>query len=223
MKPTLLALDTSTEICSVAVNVGDSVHMLECHDTKLHSKIILSLIDDLLKQAQLQWSQLDALVFACGPGSFTGIRLSASLIQGLAFAIDKPIISISTLACLAQAAVTEFQAQRILATLDARMQEIYAGFYRLDAGLPLQCEQEIVISPKLIQLPDDKEWLGIGSGFKTYFDDITSATTKRIIHCYPYHYPQAKYLIPLAQQKFARGEFVEDVQALPIYLRDKVT
>src|SRR5579872_2888616 len=128
----LLALDTSGDACSVALRVGQSVIVQEKIASQQQSSCVLPMVQHILAEAGLALSQLDALAFGRGPGSFTGLRIAAGVIQGLAFAADLPVLPISTLAALAQGVYRQTQAQAVLSAIDARMQEVYWGVYGLD-------------------------------------------------------------------------------------------
>ena len=122
---TLLALDTATEACSVALLHGGKKTHLAQFAQREHTKHILPMVDEILAQADITLHQVDALVFGRGPGSFTGVRIGAGIAQGLAFGAALPVIPVSNLAAMAQAAYVQYQAENVLTAIDARMNEVY--------------------------------------------------------------------------------------------------
>ncbi|HWQ94164.1 MAG TPA: tRNA (adenosine(37)-N6)-threonylcarbamoyltransferase complex dimerization subunit type 1 TsaB, partial [Gammaproteobacteria bacterium] len=165
----LLAIDTSTEACSAALLIGTETREHFKLAPREHAKLILPMVDKLLAEAGLSLSQLDAIAFGRGPGSFTGLRIAAGVAQGLAFGADVPVLPISTLAALAQGAYTDLGATRVLTALDARMSEVYWGVYQINgAGVMELHGAEEVCAPGNVSLPLDGEWVGAGSGWKEY-------------------------------------------------------
>jgi len=127
---TLLALDTATEACSVALlRGGEKTHLAQFAQRE-HTKHILPMVDEILAQAGITLHQVDALVFGRGPGSFTGVRIGAGIAQGLAFGAALPVIPVSNLAAMAQAAYVQYQAENVLTAIDARMNEVYFAQWR---------------------------------------------------------------------------------------------
>src|SRR5690348_12267838 len=127
----LLALDTSSIACSVALLLDGDVHYLHKIAPMQQAKLILSMIEELLKTHSLKVNHLDAIAYGCGPGSFTGLRIACSVAQAFGLAADKPLIPISSLAALAQATYIEHQEKKVLAAIDARMDQIYWAAYEL--------------------------------------------------------------------------------------------
>jgi tRNA threonylcarbamoyladenosine biosynthesis protein TsaB len=225
MNNILLAVDAATEHCSVALQLNGTIISRECNTTILHSKTILTLIDDVLKSAAISLKAVEAIAFACGPGSFTGVRLAASITQGLAFAQDLPVIAVSTLKALAQAAVTEYRATQVLAALDARMQEVYWGVYRLEKNILIK-ETEIVCSPQNVPMPPPvaNNWIAIGKGWQTYGEALQlRLADQKIAAIYAEHLPHAKYILALAQQQYDQQDWLNAADAIPNYIRDQVT
>ena len=123
----LLALDTATEACSVALNIdGELTEHYELLPRR-HSRELLPMVEKIIAAAGLSLTQLDAVAFGCGPGAFTGLRVATAMAQGLAFGADLPVIPVSTLAALAQQAHRCYQSTHVLAAIDARMDEVYWG------------------------------------------------------------------------------------------------
>ncbi|WP_422137361.1 tRNA (adenosine(37)-N6)-threonylcarbamoyltransferase complex dimerization subunit type 1 TsaB [Endozoicomonas sp. ALC020] len=214
----ILALDSATEACSVALNLdGEIVEHFELLPRR-HSRELLGMVDNLLKKQAVSLSDLDALAFGCGPGAFTGLRIAAAMVQGLAFAIDKPVVAVSTLRALAQEGFRVHQSNAVLAAIDARMGEVYWGAFKEENGLMQPEIEERVIVPEKVVLPDGKEnWLGMGTGWQ--FEDQLAA---KAVKCFPEAYPRAADIAILAAADFNEGLSVPAEQARPVYLRDKV-
>ncbi|SQF87684.1 M22 peptidase YeaZ [Pseudomonas taetrolens] len=131
---TLLALDTATEACSVALLHDGKVTSHYEVIPRLHAQKLLPMIKDLLAEAGVELSAVEAIAFGRGPGAFTGVRIAIGVVQGLAFALDRPVLPISNLAVLAQRAHREHGATQVASAIDARMDEVYWGCYREQAG-----------------------------------------------------------------------------------------
>lgn len=226
-----LSLDTSTESCSAAL-LYNNEHVVRYQVApRQHSRLILPMIDELFAEAQLALSQLDFIAFACGPGAFTGVRLAAAVTQGIAYAHDLPVVAVSSLAALAQGLHREQQAAHCLAAIDARMQEVYWGFYSVDeAGhMQPQCEEQ-VCQPSAMLLENisqhlSLDWQGAGSGFDQYAQEIEAISKKYSINRLvwsPGRLPHALDIAILAQAKYLNGEVLSAKQALPHYVRNQV-
>ncbi|MCC5827719.1 tRNA (adenosine(37)-N6)-threonylcarbamoyltransferase complex dimerization subunit type 1 TsaB [Alkalimonas sp.] len=218
----LLALDTSTEACSVALRLNDEVLALDEVCPQQHSKRVLPMVQQLLSDAGLTLSQLDGLVFGKGPGSFTGVRIGVGVAQGLAFGADLPVFGVSTLAAMAQAAQRLHQASQVLAAIDARMAEIYFGHYQLDDTGIMQLQgQEQAIRPELLPaLEGSLNYTAVGTGWQTYgalLQQWQSAKSTDIM------YPSARDMLTLAVPAWQAGSFVAAEQAEPSYVRDTVS
>ncbi|WP_386686234.1 tRNA (adenosine(37)-N6)-threonylcarbamoyltransferase complex dimerization subunit type 1 TsaB [Lonepinella sp. MS14437] len=227
-KLTLLALDTSTEACSVALlHQGEITHLDEVAQ-RTHTKRILPMIDQILGQSGLQLNQLDALVFGRGPGSFTGVRVGASVAQGLAFGADLPVIVVSNLTAMAQAAYQQHQAEQVLCAIDARMNEVYfsalkAEKVRLEIGEFLQWQAiiaEQVCSPvRLLEQanPLSGNWLTVGTGWQSYSSLNNVAKNSEIT------LPSAKYMLSVAVPMWFAKQTITATEIEPVYLRNEVT
>ncbi|WP_313914953.1 tRNA (adenosine(37)-N6)-threonylcarbamoyltransferase complex dimerization subunit type 1 TsaB [Tahibacter sp.] len=216
----LLAIETSTEACSVALyHAGTTIERSELAPRR-HAELVLPMADALLAQAGLHRRQLDAIAVGRGPGAFTGVRLAVSIAQGMALGLDLPVIPVSSLAALAFDAPDDGSA--VLAMIDARMGEIYAACYRRDASGALQAlDDERVCAPECLHLPASQAWSVIGSGWRTY----RSVLAERLPEpCWAdgERYPQARAVAVLAAAEFRAGRALPPEQALPLYLRDKV-
>jgi tRNA threonylcarbamoyladenosine biosynthesis protein TsaB len=213
----LLAIDTSTEACSVAVLIDDIVHERFEIVSQRHSERILPLVDAVLAETGLALSQFDALAFGRGPGSFTALRIGAGVVQGLAFGADLPVVPVSSLAALAQGQ----DADRILAAFDARMGQIYWAPYVRETGLVRALGDEQVQAPETVALAGTG-WVGAGSGWDQYGERLLARLSAQVLRWQPQCYPHAGDVARLALHAYARGEAVAAEDALPIYVRDEV-
>ena len=176
----ILAIDTATEACSAALYFDGEINQQYRVAPREHSHIILPMIDQLLAEAGIRVSDLDALAFGRGPGSFMGVRIAAGVTQGIAFAWDLPVVPISTLAAIAQTAHAETGATSVLSAIDARMNEVYWGAYRLsDDGCMELTGKEIVILPEQVNCPGEHDWCGAGSGWASSSRACVSSPSTR--------------------------------------------
>ncbi len=214
----ILALDTSTEACSAVVLHGDAV--VERFETgSQHSRLILAMVSEVLAEAGVTLKQCDAIAFARGPGSFTGLRIAAGIAQGLAFGTDLPVAPISTLAALAQGA----NAPRVLAALDARMKEVYFGaFVRAEDGLVIPAGNELVIAPASISSPDGRDWVGCGSGWNVCGGALRQHLGVNVSEIRADSQPHARDIARLATRLVTTKQLVRPEEAVPVYLRDEV-
>ena len=223
----ILALETATDNCSVAVAVGEDMRMENSCEPRAQSQILLPVIDRLLADAGLSKSQLDGVAFGCGPGSFTGLRVAAAATQAIALALDLPVVSVSTLATIAHQMFRTKDARICMAAIDARMSEIYWGLFDTQTtGSSELIGDESVTAPELVAWPakldcgdtTDIVIAGSGSSMLSHLmkNDGLSATVDTAI------LPEALDTLALALPVFARGEAQAAEEALPVYLRNKV-
>jgi tRNA threonylcarbamoyladenosine biosynthesis protein TsaB len=218
----LLAIETATEACSAALWVDGVLTTRHEVAPREHTRLILPMMDALLAEAGLRLSDLDALAFGRGPGAFTGVRIAAAVIQGAAFAADLPVVPVSTLAALAQQGL-DAGSPRVLAALDARMDEVYWGAFQADdQGLAVLVGTEQVIAPGAVPIPEGEGWRGVGSGWAAYEDVLRARLGERVAEIDPEALPAAAEVARLAVRDFNAGLAVPAEQALPVYLRDKV-
>lgn len=219
----LLALDTATEACSVALELDGRVHARHLEEPRAHGDRLLGLIEEVLDEAGLARDELDAVAFGRGPGGFTSLRIGIGVVQGLAYALGLPVIPVSTLATLAQGARREHGAQRVLAAIDARMGEIYCGTFELDAdGLMRPAGTERVLPPDRVEAPRGPGWHGCGTGWRTYRQLLTERCGDALAAAPGPDLPNAVDALPLARAAWQRGEAVSADRAVPVYLRDRV-
>jgi tRNA threonylcarbamoyladenosine biosynthesis protein TsaB len=203
------AIETSTDWCSVAVWSDGEIAALERRAGNRHSELALPMLEKLLGK-----NELDAVAFGAGPGAFTGLRIACGLAQGLAFGRGLPVIGISTLEALAQ----EAGATRVVACIDARMREVYYAALEKRAGRWHEVVAAQCVAPQSAPKPPGDGWVGVGSGFEAYRQELASKVSlvRSMVH------PTALSVAQLAAPRFAAGEGVDAAQAAPVYLRDKV-
>ena len=217
----LLAIDTATEACSIALNLDGEIIERYTIEPRSHASQLLPMIDELLAETGLMLTELDAIAFDRGPGSFTGIRIGTSVVQGLAFGAELPVIPVSSLVILAQAAVDKIQAPDMVAMLDARMAEIYwAKFKKVNGMFILQGEEQLSAPGKLVLSAGP--WAVIGTGWGTYEDTLQQNTAIEWTERLPEALPRAADLAMLAATIWEEQGGVEPKQALPLYLRNNV-
>lgn len=218
----LLALDTATEACSVAILVdGRTLARFE-RAGRSHTQRMLPMVHGLMAEAGLSFAQLDGFVCGIGPGSFAGVRIGVGFVKGLALSLDRPAVGITSLAMLAQGAM-EQGAQRAIACIDARMNEIYVGVYARNAdGLAQSLGPARVMPPATFAEAADGPWHGIGSGWGTYETQMRNGVAGELSVVDGTALPHAQFAMRLALPVFAAaGEISADLLA-PLYLRDKV-
>ena len=247
--PIILAIETATEACSAALVIGNPMSNPMSNpmgDTRSsakiitrfaiapreHTKLILTMMDEVLAEAEVKLAQIDAVAFSRGPGAFTGVRIATGVAHGVALALDKPLLPISTLAAIAQQMYQQQGAKHCLAAIDARMQEVYWGRYCVDNGImtlqgeeavnkPDHLRQAARIAPISLATEEAFEWVAAGSGWDAYATslDLEAVTTlKTMVNILP----SAEYIAILAVHDWFRGKAVDAEQAQPLYLRDKV-
>jgi tRNA threonylcarbamoyladenosine biosynthesis protein TsaB len=228
----LLAIDTSTELCSAALWVDGTLSTRHAWAPRAHGTLILPMVEQLLSTAQLAGTALDAIAFGRGPGAFTGLRLAAAVAQGLGFAWELPLIPISDLLALAARALPPPAPGRVLVCQDARMQEVYWACFDRSAGrapaAPRLLGAEAVSPAASVSLPGD--WVdgapagairAVGSGFSSspqllarlqpYLDEVLADLR-----------PHAREIAVLAAEVGLAGALAPEL-AEPVYLRDRVT
>ena len=224
---TLLALDTSTEACSVALLYNGEKTYLNELAQRTHAKRILPMVDKILTDSGLKLNQLDALAFGRGPGSFTA--------QGLALGADLPVIPISNLTAMAQAAFELYQAENVAAAIDARMNEVYfsqlvrekkcTDFGQFFVWKNLIPEQVCSPEKALVQLANSTALniatstaLRVGTGWNAYAQFATKGLTGSDIEL-----PDARYMLELARVEWLQQKTISALEIEPIYLRNEVT
>ena len=218
----ILALDTSTESCSVALLFEGQLFEQSIMTQREHSQRILGLMNALFNDAGTEIAAIDAVAFGRGPGSFTGVRVAVSVAQGIAFARDLPVIPVSTLAAVAQAAIESTDCQQIAAAMDARMGEIYTGSFVNQHGLAVPCSEEQVSAPAVFRPERPGAWTGVGSGWTVYQNELQQNFADQLTGILPDLLPQATMIAKLADVEAQQGRLFPAAQALPVYLRNNV-
>ncbi len=218
----ILALDTCTEMCSVALLNQDQLFEQNMMTQRGHSERVLGMLDDLLQQAQVTLKDVDLLAFGRGPGSFTGVRVGVGVAQGIAFARELPVIPVSTLAAVAQRAIDEFGAKHIAVALDARMGEIYAAHYREENGLAVLCDDEQVCPPETFHPLDSNKWFAAGTGWQEHGEVLKANFSAQLSGEDETLLPTAAVMTKLASKLAEQGQTISAEQAVPVYLRDNV-
>jgi tRNA threonylcarbamoyladenosine biosynthesis protein TsaB len=224
----VLALDTATEACSVALLIGEGEALGDARVMgryeelgKSHAQQIVGMVRAVLAEAAVPLSGLDGIAASIGPGAFTGVRISVAVAQGLAFGANLPVVPVTTLEALGLKAVLK-GAPRVLACLDARMGEVYWGCFAADPGRGLiALGSPAVGPPQGVVLPEAGNYQGIGRGFSAYpvlgslpgleLDD----ENRRAL-------PDAREIARLGALRLRLGEGRDPADLQPLYLRDKV-
>jgi len=215
----LLAFETATEACSVALYLDGEI--IERHEVapRLHAEYALPWAEALLAEAGIKRSQLDLIAISRGPGAFTGVRLAIAIAQGIALALDKPVVAVSTLQVIA-AQSTE---NRILSAIDARMGEVYVGAFERHGDELVAVSTEIVCAPQAVTLPDDAGgWHAVGTGFGAVEGALASHLGNQLASIDASVLPHAADVARLAVAAYARGEAVAPERIEPAYVRNNV-
>ena len=213
----VLAVETSTELCSVALLRGNELFVEEALAESRHSEMLVPMVRRVLERSRLAARQMDAFGFGQGPGSFTGLRIACGLVQGLAFASGRPVVPVPTLLALAE----QSNESRVIAALDARMGEAYLAAYARSGD-----DWDEVISPRLAdpgRLPPlpGRSWAATGSGFDRHAW-LRDAYRASVQMRFENDLPRAGAVARIAVRRLGRGGGVPAEKAAPLYLRDKV-
>lgn len=215
--PYILCIETSTEICSVALAHGEHCAALqECNTNNSHAKNMIPFVEDVLRQANVSKNQLNAIAVGVGPGSYTGLRIGVSTAKGLAYSLDIPVIAISTLECIAEPFLN--MAEHCRPMIDARRMEVFTALYNHDGQLLEEPNAKIV---------DEDCFSDELTNFKTVFCGNGASKCKEILAKYPNAMFQteslsAQNMVPIAYRKFQAGQFENVAYFEPFYLKDYV-
>lgn len=220
----ILAIDTATEACSVALGLDDTTlsHFELC--PREHTQRILPMVRDILNQGAVNLSDIHVLAFGRGPGSFTGVRIGIGIAQGLALGAELPMVGVSTLATMAQGAFRQNGATRVLTAIDARMGEVYWAEYQRHADGSWQGEEtEAVLKPEAVaerlrQL--EGRWATVGTGWQAWPEMGRDCGLELVDG--GVLLPAAQDMLPLARQRVAQQRTVAAEKAEPVYLRNEV-
>ncbi len=216
-----LAIDTASDAPNVAACHGTAVAMRDIDDGG-RTEQLYRYVDEVLEATDLELRGLDCVAVGCGPGSFTGLRVGMAAAQALAFGAELPVCPVSSLAVLGFGAARRAGTERVVAALDARMGEIYAGAYRAGADDAQVLDADCVIAPGALVVSGTEPFLAAGPGWAIY-PELRSRFASRIAGVDTAARPRATDLLVLARAAFARGRVVAPADALPVYLRDRVT
>ncbi|WP_115513599.1 MULTISPECIES: tRNA (adenosine(37)-N6)-threonylcarbamoyltransferase complex dimerization subunit type 1 TsaB [Xanthomonas] len=217
----VLAFETSTEACSVALSVGGRVIERFELAPRRHAELALPWAEQLLAEAGITRRQLDAIAVSRGPGAFTGVRLAIGIVQGIALGLDRPVLAVSTLQVLALRAPAD--ATHVLACIDARMGEVYAGVFARHGNGFLELAPEVVCTPDTLVVPETlHRFAGVGTGFAAADGLLQQRFATQLSSVDDSALPHAADLLTLAVPALQRGEGVAPERVEPAYLRDNV-
>jgi tRNA threonylcarbamoyladenosine biosynthesis protein TsaB len=217
----LLAIDTSSNACSVAVKAGDEVFASHVVEPREHTKILLPMIEELLQQSDVVLSDLDAVILGNGPGSFIGMRIGASVAQGICYGAGLQIVPVSSLAAVAAEVIDARGAENILVAQDAHMHEVYLGRYHADGErLPEADDEEVITGIGSLILPAG-DYVAAGAGWHKY-PDLLVPNSSLIAATADVIYPRARYLLELGARSIKAGLAIPPAALVPAYIRSKV-
>ncbi len=224
----ILALDTSTDACSVALQMaGEIQHRFELIPRQ-HNRRLFSMLQELLPGATMSELSIDLLAYNRGPGSFTGLRIAASAMQGLAFSLGLPVVGVSTLACMAQGALRKglvAQTSVVLVMLDARINAVYWGLYAFEDGIARAQRPDAVSHPGELTLPGLEPGavlIGLGNGC-SYLGELPPAVQSVVQPCGDNCWPDSFDTLTLASLEYAQGRVLTPEQVQPVYLRNEIS
>jgi len=218
----ILGIDTSGPLCSVAITTAMTHYAQSNEQSNQHTNVILTMINNLLAQTELSWSELDLVSWCYGPGSFTGLRIGASVVQSIAYMGHVYVANVSTLRVLAHNAYQHYKVPYVASAIDARKGEVYWGLYQLNHdGIMDNLNQEKLTSPSDVVLTDDYQWLAAGSGW-AYIDDMVAINQKRLQRIDSQLQPKASVITRLDKNQYEPGQVVSAFEAIPNYLRQQV-
>lgn len=221
----ILALETSSEACSVALWCENRLDSLYQHAPRQHGELLLPMVKKVLDNSNILLKDLDAIAVSIGPGSFTGLRIGVSVAKALAFSVDIPVIGISSLASLAYH-LLKASTGKALVALDARQQEIYWGAYSLENNKLVACQPESVILPANAQTPKsflNTAWVAGGIGWSVYGETLSKHIDMKNGQILNIFWPRAEEVALLAIKAYEQGNYHSPEALLPVYLRNKVT
>ena len=216
----LLAIETATESCSVALSLDGQLFERSKISPRGHAELLLPWVGELLVEGGIALQDLDVIAFSRGPGSFTSLRIGIGVTQGLAWGADLPVVPVSSLQSTAQVAAAS-GVQSAIVALDARMNEVYTGCFKLDEqGVMQVMGDEVVCPPEQITTPDSSDWAGVGNGFDRYEALTDFGNNLNAVHTEIW--PSASAMILLAEQWLKTNQPLPPEQAQAVYIRDQV-
>ncbi len=213
----LLALDTSSEFLSLALQLGDKSFTHYQNAGQASSQLVLPQIQALMDSANIKLTDLDGIAFGAGPGAFTGVRVACGVAQGLGFGANLPVVGVNTLLALAQASGED----KVIACLDARMGEIYHAAFVRENGVWIELSKTIVCKPEAAPMLDGA-WAGVGSGWAVYAEVLSTIYAQNLNQVLPNVTPTAEAILQLSAPIFAAGSAKPASEAAPIYIRNRV-
>jgi tRNA threonylcarbamoyladenosine biosynthesis protein TsaB len=214
----LLAIDTSTDACSVAASRGEALFSRSEPALQRQAEKVLGMVEDVLADARLDLAEIEGIAYGEGPGSFTGLRIAAGVTQGLALARGIGVVGIGSLLALAQ----ESEGDKVIACIDAHMGEVYhAAYVRAGDGWQ-EASAPGLYRPEAIPVPAGRDWVACGDGFAAHRERLASRLGDRVSEVRSDASPSARAVLELAMPRFAAGEAKDAAEAVPVYLRDKV-
>ena len=217
----LLAIDTSTDFCSVAASRGEALFSRHERAGQRQAETILGMVDEVLAEAGIELAQIHGIAYGEGPGSFTGLRIAAGVTQGLALARGIGVIGVGSLLALSEEAWKD-GAGRVIACLDAHMGEVYHAAYRRAGAGWEEVSAPGLYRPEAVPVAPGEDWTGCGDGFAAYRERLAARLGERVSAMRPDAAPSARAVLKLAMPRFAAGEAKDAATAVPVYLRDKV-
>ncbi len=218
----LLAIDTSTDFCSVAASRGEALFSRHERAGQRQAETILGMVDEVLAEAGIELAQLRGIAYGEGPGSFTGLRIAAGVTQGLALARGIGVIGVGSLLALSEEAGKDGAGGRMIACLDAHMGEVYHAAYRRAGAGWEEVSAPGLYRPEAVPVAPGRDWTGCGDGFAAYRERLAARLGECVSAIRPEATPSARAVLKLAIPRFAAGEARDASTAVPVYLRDKV-
>ncbi len=218
----LLAIDTSTDICSVAASRGETLFSRSDPALQRQAEKVLGMVEGLLAEARLELRQIEGIAYGEGPGSFTGLRIAAGVTQGLAFARGLGVVGVSSLLAMVEQAAEEEAGEKFVACIDAHMGEVYHAAYRKAGSGWTQVSAPGLYKPEDVPVPSGGDWIGCGDAFAAHRDRLASRLGDCVSMIRSDAAPNARAVLKLAIPRFAAGEAKDAATAVPVYLRDKV-
>ena len=218
----ILALDTATEACSVALSVDGRIEERFETAGRSHTERMMPMVQELMAGAGLSFSRLDGIACGIGPGSFAGVRIGVGFVKGLSLALDRPVVGVSSLPAMALRAIRG-GATQVAAAIDARMNEVYWGVYTASPeGLPQPLREEAVCAPTEVAAVPAGDWVAVGTGWGSYGEALRAAAGVEPRQVVADALPHAEDILRLALPAFAAGQAISGDLLLPVYLRNKV-
>ena len=218
----LLAIDTSTDFCSVAASRGEAVFSRHEHASQRQAETILGMVEEVLAEAGIELARIRGIAYGEGPGSFTGLRIAAGVTQGLALARGIGVIGVGSLLALSEEAAKDGAGGRVIACLDAHKGEVYHAAYRRAGAGWEEVSAPGLYRPEAVPLAPGGDWTGCGDGFAAYRERLAARLGERVSAIRPEAVPSARAVLKLAMPRFVAGEAKDAATAVPVYLRDKV-